>query len=352
MRWLKVLGLAALALILMPEPAWAWGPGMHILVGTEVLAALALLPAGVARLLRRYPLDFLYGSIAADITFAKKYAPVGRHCHHWHVGEELYDEATMDSTRACALGYLAHLAADTIAHNFFLPRKLLTSANTQAIGHSYWEHRMDVHLGQAYLRAAFNLINDFDHTHSDALMDRVLDRTVFSFETNRRIFRGMIRLADLDTWRAMFDRVLDYSRWDVDDEEVAAWLRLTFNYTADYLIERRDSVAARLDPTGERHLGIAKRLNREVGRRKTQNQQQLAALADERFPLPNGTPAWWEERLAAEGMWVDLVHLKSELIRPKPRRRLSGAFKGGRKPGQDPERKTGPRRGSKRSEPA
>ena len=55
---------------------------------------------------------------------------------------------------------------------------------------------MDVHLGQAYLRAAYHLITDFDHSHNDVFMDRVLDRTVFSFRTNRRIFRGMIRLAD------------------------------------------------------------------------------------------------------------------------------------------------------------
>jgi len=292
---------------------------MHILVGTELLGALGLLPAAVASLLRRHPYDYLYGCIAADITFGKKYAPVGRNCHHWHVGEQLYKVANTDATRACALGYLTHLAGDTIAHNFFLPRKLVTSANTQAVGHSYWEHRMDVHLGQAYLRAAYHLVTDFDQSDNDALMDRVLDRAVFSFQTNRRIFEGMIRLADHTTWRAMFDRVLDYSRWDVDDHQVVSWIEYTFDYATDYLVKRKESTAAYLDPTGERALGRAKMLNRQVGRRKTRRQEKAELLAEQEFRLPQRLH-WWERRLTAEGMWVDLVNLKAHLIRPKKRR--------------------------------
>jgi hypothetical protein len=316
MRWLTILFVAGLAILLIPEPAWAWGPGMHILVGTEILGALGLLPLAVADLLRRFPLDFLYGCIAADITFGKKYAPVGRNCHHWHVGEELFEAADSEATQACAFGYLTHLGGDTIAHNYFLPRQLITQANTQAIGHSYWEHRMDVHLGQAYLRAARHMLTDFDHRHNDALLDRVLDRTVFSFQTNRWIFKGMIRLADHDTWQAMFDRMLDYSRWDVDDEQVGTWLRYAFDYAIDYLVNRKSSVSAFLDPTGERALGEAKMLNRQLGLRKARRQGEFARVADERFELPEFL-GWWEKRLAAEGVWVDLVHLKAHLIRPK-----------------------------------
>jgi hypothetical protein len=161
------------------------------------------------------------------------------------------------------------------------------------------------------------LLKDFDHSHNDRLMDRVLDRTVFSFQTNRLIFKGMITLADHGGWRAMFDRVLDYSRWDVQDQEVGTWLRYTFDFAADYLIRRKDSVGAFFDPTGERALGTAKMLNRTHGGRKTSRQDELADLADEWFGLPDELPGWWEQRLAAEGMWIDLVHLKAILMRPK-----------------------------------
>lgn len=297
MRWLTLFSIAGLGILLLPEPGWAWGPATHIFVGTEILgAAAALLPAALAKLIRLRPYDFLYGCIAADITFGKKYAPVDRHCHHWHVGEELYDAADCSATRACAIGYLTHLAGDTIAHNFFLPRKLLTSANTQMIGHSYWEHRMDVHLGEPYLRAARHLITEFDHRHNDELFDQVLARAVFSFQTNRRIFNGMIRLANHNTWQAVFDRVIDYSRWDVDDAEVVVWMRHTFDFAADYLIQRENSVPRRLDPTGEQNLLEAKRLRRQVGLRKSQRRGELEKLADERFPLPERPGNWWELR--------------------------------------------------------
>lgn len=316
-RWLTLLTVTVIAVLVSAEPAWAWGPGMHILVGTEILGALSLLPAAVAGLLRRYPYDYLYGCIAADITFGKKYAPVDKHCHHWHVGEELLDAADTESTRACALGYLTHLAGDTVAHNFFLPRRLLATSNTQAIGHSYWEHRIDIHLGQAYLAAARHLVMEFNHSHNDELIDRVLARAVFSFQTNQRIFRGMIRLADHDTWQAVFDRLLEHSRWDVTDAEVIDWLRRTFDYSTDYLVARSESLAATLDPTGEEALQTAKRLARVVGQRKARRQEDLERLAVERFPIPADSPSWWDERLRAEGLSMNLTHLSAKPLKVK-----------------------------------
>src|SRR5207245_674454 len=105
------------------------------------------LPSLVADRWRALPYDFLYGNIAADTSMAKKYAPVGRHCHAWHVGQEIFDLAPSDPLRAFGLGYLSHLAADTIAHNFFVPRQLVLTSSTVALGHSYWESRVEPHLG-------------------------------------------------------------------------------------------------------------------------------------------------------------------------------------------------------------
>src|SRR5205807_2512521 len=113
--------LALVAVALFPSVAHAWTPGTHIYLGESVLANLHQLPARAADLLRAFPYDFLYGNIAADTSIAKKYAPVGRHCHAWHVGQEIFDLAHSDPLRAFGLGYLSHLAADSVAHNFFVP---------------------------------------------------------------------------------------------------------------------------------------------------------------------------------------------------------------------------------------
>ena len=78
-RVLLVAVIVLLLVVLVPNDAWAWSPGTHVFLGQSVLANLSLLPGAVAELLRGYPVDFLYGSIAADTSFAKKYVPAGRH---------------------------------------------------------------------------------------------------------------------------------------------------------------------------------------------------------------------------------------------------------------------------------
>ena len=65
-----------------------------------MLASLYLLPPAIRAIIESHPLHFLYGSIAADISFAKKYVPEGRHCHHWHVGEEILAAADSPRLRA------------------------------------------------------------------------------------------------------------------------------------------------------------------------------------------------------------------------------------------------------------
>src|SRR5690606_19975957 len=102
--------IAAAWLLLVPEPAWAWGPATHVALGEALLGALYLLPPAVRALLEKYPLHFLYGSVAADISFAKKYVPEGRHCHCWAVGEEILESADSEPLAAVGYGYLAHLA--------------------------------------------------------------------------------------------------------------------------------------------------------------------------------------------------------------------------------------------------
>src|SRR3954468_16219108 len=121
--------LAAAALVLLPSAAYAWTPGTHVFLGEAVMRSLDLLPVAIAELLRAFPYDFLYGSIAADTSIAKKYAPVGRHCHSWTVGLEIYDGAQDDALHSFALGYLAHLAADAVAHNYFVPMQLAVTSS-------------------------------------------------------------------------------------------------------------------------------------------------------------------------------------------------------------------------------
>jgi hypothetical protein len=279
--------LCALALLLFPERAWAWGPATHIYLGEGVLSSLHLLPVAVRGLLAAYPQDFLYGSVAADISLAKKYVPEGRHCHNWSIGEEIYQTAETERLRAVGLGYLAHLAADTIAHNVFVPRQMVLTSSTKALGHSYWEHRMDFQLGESYMARAREVVMEHDHSAADALFDRVLSATLFSFRTNRRLFRGMIRFQDNDRWQSVFGTVLQNSRWTLTPQEVEGYVVRSFDYVIDYLQNRGGALAAGLDPVGEQNLGLSKRIRRMAKKEGKWNRPAvLQDLADDFFPIP------------------------------------------------------------------
>ncbi len=297
MKIAAALGVALGWILLQPEPLWAWGPGTHIALGEGVLASLYLLPPAVRAIIESHPLHFLYGSIAADISFAKKYVPQGRHCHHWHVGEEILAAADSPRLRAVGYGYLAHLAADTVAHNLFIPRQLLITSTTQAIGHTYWEHRMDIHVGEEYLTKARHLVMGNDHSEADALFDQVLSNTIFSFRTNQRIFRGMIQFSDNDRWRRVFDQVLQRSRFDLPPPVVSVYHALSFEYVIAYLVAGANSQPGNLDPIGEVNLKLAKKVRRlALARGGVEDPAHLHASADEFFPLPEDDLVFWPRR--------------------------------------------------------
>ena len=297
---LRVVGAPALValgwLLLLPEPVAAWGPATHVALGEALLGALYLLPPAVQAVVGRFPLHFLYGSVAADISLAKKYVPAGRHCHNWSVGEEILHAADSEPLQAVGYGYLAHLAADTVAHNMFVPRQLLLTSTTQALGHTYWEHRMDMHVGEEFLRKARHLVMDNDHSDADALFDDVLSRTIFSFQTNRRIFRGMIRFQGYDRWQRVFERVLASSRFDLPDPAVDDYFALAFDHVVAYLRDGHASGPGGLDPVGDLNLRLAKKVRHlTLSDRTADHPEVLAEMADDFFPLPASPLRFWPQ---------------------------------------------------------
>src|SRR5262245_12323119 len=141
-RW-KTLVLAGLEFLGLSEAVFAWGPATHVGISGSALSQISLLPTAIAAILVRNPLSYLYGSIAADVVFAKRWSRVKQFCHHWSTGFRLLDTAEDDRAQAFAYGYLSHLAADTVAHGKYVPHQIATSGTTQNFGHFYWELRAD-----------------------------------------------------------------------------------------------------------------------------------------------------------------------------------------------------------------
>lgn len=286
-RIVSIFCIVCVAVILIaatPSLAYAWTPGTHIFLGEAVMRSLVLLPQSIAELISAFPYDFLYGSIAADTSIAKKYAAAGRHCHSWNVGLEIYGDARAESMRAFGLGYLAHLAADTVAHNYFVPHQLAITSTTTALGHSYWESRFDTHIGERYSRRAREVILR-DHSASDEHLDRILSPTIFSTSTNRRIFRGMVYVADTESWQRIFHLVSEKSRWDLQEKDVSSYMVRSYDFIIDLLNRIDDAEPRALDPAGTKALREAKRVRRATIRRGGDD-EAILRVAHTHFGMP------------------------------------------------------------------
>jgi len=294
-RILLALGGLCILTLLLPEPAWAWTPGTHVYLGESLLANLHLLPPATAALLRAYPFDFLYGNIAADSSIAKKYAPVGRHCHYWHVGQEIHDLATSEALQSFGLGYLSHLAADVVAHNFFVPRQLVLTSSTSAVGHAYWESRVETHLGPAYSQRARDLIQ-MDTLEADQHLARIISPTLFSVGTNRRLFKGLVHLTEMRGYQRGLKVAVERSRWSLEDRDVESHLGLSYDFMV-HLLTQREAEPRKFDPSGEEPLHGAKTIRRRVLDGGTRNRAaRLIEAAEEHFGLPTKELAFWPDR--------------------------------------------------------
>jgi hypothetical protein len=238
----------------------------------------------VGELLRAFPYDYLYGSIAADTSFAKKYAPVGRHPHHWHVAQEIHDRAGSDALRAFGLGYLSHLAADVVAHNHFIPRQLVVSRGPAGVAHAYWEARVENTLGSRFSREAMDLLR-MDHSPADRLLDTVLSPTLFSIPTNRRMFRGMVRITDQRSFQATVRLAHEFSGVPLMEEDVERHLERSREEILA-MLAAQDAALRLRDPSGEAALKEARLARKEVLQVSGPDFARLRVEAEKRFGLP------------------------------------------------------------------
>jgi len=296
-RFAAALALLAFWWVLYPGDAHAWTPGTHIYLGESILANLRLIPSTIATLLQAFPYDFLYGTIAPDTSIAKKYVPPGRHSHFWHVGQETFDQAPSDALRAFGLGYLSHLAADTIAHNYFVPRQLVLTPTTRSMGHTYWESRVETQLGSGWAKKAREIIR-LDQQAANRHLERIISPTIFSVRTNRRIFHGMVRLSHTRGFQRAMQTASDRSRWLLNEEDVERHLQIAYDVTVEMLAAAEQGLegarAFALDPNGAQALRAAKRLRRkELGLGTLGSPSRLLELAEARFGARPHQGSFW-----------------------------------------------------------
>ena len=261
---LLTLLLGFLMVLAVPEAAHAWGPVTHLIHGATVLGGINTLPGHLQEILRAFPDAYLYGCVGADIIQAKKFARDLRfHCHSWNVGWQVLDGARTDAERAFAYGYLTHLAADTYSHNYFVPLQLIVSFRARALKHVYWEARFDAMHAEEDWQRLRRVVSKL-YPECDELMERVVERTLFSFRTNKRIFESVMALQRVEQWRKMMHRLGSRSRYPLPPEEIARYDDLCSQAALDMLTNGARARCVRLDPTGREHLERAEQIRKRL----------------------------------------------------------------------------------------
>jgi len=262
----------------------------HVDMALAVLAKTALIAPAIAKLIKRYPDSFIYGAASPDIIMGKKYAGYFNHCHNWRMGWLILEEAENARQRAAAYGYLAHLAADVVGHNYYIPVKIVRSYGVRLLSHPYWEMRFDLGVSDE----AWERLKGVDEgvvEEFDGLLERVLNQTLFSFSTNKLIFNTILILQKMRTLRSSFRLQAKHSKYDIGEENRQHYLDLTHESVFGFLKNPKKAPCLGVDPAGLSRLAYAKDLRRKMrtlikrGRMSDTDACKLAELVKERLAV-------------------------------------------------------------------
>jgi hypothetical protein len=211
-----MLILTVLAVLIAALAGASWGPGTHLEYEHRVWRhRRQRLPSEVVRLLEANRPAWQYGHIAADIINFKAIGGPYSHCHRWGIIADMNALAENDTERAFVLGYLAHLAADTIAHNHFVPYHLARYARTKGLGHLYWEMNADRFVPDDRWDVVSKLKADRELTQLDELVNRTVAKKALSMGTNKFIFNHVLLVSERAQWRRGVAAIHPISKLDL-----------------------------------------------------------------------------------------------------------------------------------------
>jgi hypothetical protein len=204
----------ALALVACTSALVAgWGPGHHLEFAERVFRRRReLLPRDVALLIAAEREAYDYGNIAADIINFKAFGGAYSHCHRWTIIDDMRSLARSDRDEAFILGYLSHLAADTIAHNHFVPYHLARYARTKGLGHLYWEMNADRFIPETRWARVTSLKAERALDELDELVNRTVPRKALSMRANKLIFNHVLLVSEREHWRRGIARMHPMSK--------------------------------------------------------------------------------------------------------------------------------------------
>ncbi len=261
--WPATIAAAFLLIMLFPSNAFCWGPISHIDLATEILNFSKLLAPQVMELIRNYPYDYLYGNIGADIVIGKNFTEYEYHCHNWLIADLIFKSARNEHQKSFAYGYISHLASDVIAHNYFVPNMIITMYRKKLFLHPYWEMRFDKLVSDNAVTIIEKTFK-FRHKDNNDLLKNTLEKTLFSFSTNKKIFHGLMFVNRRKLLRGIFNGFTSDRKWRFSMQEFNEYKIHSIDAIFDVLNNGEKSLYTKFDPTGIEVIQIASQIRRQL----------------------------------------------------------------------------------------
>lgn len=283
----NILTIFILAVVVFaPEAAYAWGPGVHLALGNSVLGNLGCLPPLVGGLLACHKNAFLYGCLSADIFIGKGTTFRPGHSHNWVTGFKLLQSAKDPRVTAYAYGYLSHLAADVVAHNYYVPNALWRMSSGGKISHVYVEARADSRFEEERELA----LRLFKHPNrdTDSTLLSAMERRKLPFLLKKQIVKGSLRVTGSKEWGHSLRFVDNLLPWPQKTSDLDEMVNLSRNLVFEFLSDPKASSAVSFDPIGSRNLRVVREMRSRNRRRKDKSFlfQPHAILAGIAAPCP------------------------------------------------------------------
>ncbi|MBW1903513.1 MAG: zinc dependent phospholipase C family protein [Deltaproteobacteria bacterium] len=252
--------LFVLGQLLWAKSALAWGPGVHTVIALNMLDDVSLILPSIARVISSFPLEYLYGCLAADFFIGKSKMRKAGHAHSWKGGFRFLNEADDDQEMAYAYGFLSHLAADVVAHNFFVPNMTSKYRALRKKSHLYWEIRADYLVGQEYTKIARDVLA-MDHRGCDNLLKAISGKKKKGLGARKLVYTQSVKISDraYTTHHMVFpDKVVGRHSFN---EYAAFMVGLSSRVVKGFLKYPETSPCLSHDPIGIRTLALARRNN-------------------------------------------------------------------------------------------
>jgi hypothetical protein len=239
--------------IIFADNVYAWGPAVHTVISCSILDGLKYLLPDIAAVLKQYPLEYIYGNLAADFFIGKGNKRKVGHSHNWEAGFSILGEAESEKEASYAYGFLSHLAADVVAHNYFVPELIYRYIMLKKLGHFYSEAVADKSTGSFYLKMAGDVLSSKELDCDKMLKAAVLANSG-GLRAKKHIFTQSIKMSDYLYCSPQFSFVCNHSPYKIPADYIEGMLNLSFRLVKDLLSNAGSSKCLSHDPIGEDSL--------------------------------------------------------------------------------------------------